>query len=762
MLLGGGGGKPVGGRLHYYYYYHNNNINYCYLFSSSSSSRLLHQHRKLASALATTTPPSPFLWCAPPLQQQPQQQPQQPQQATREGLFSSNHQKRFGHYTSSHQLPITTTTTPTPTTTTTAMEGPPHTDDDETTQQQPQEKQAHQKTFEELTFDNKALRVLPVDPESQNYVRQVPDSIFSRVWPTPVLHPKTVVLSPSALALLDLFADPQKVPQYFSGNKLIPGVEPAAHCYCGYQFGYFSGQLGDGATMYLGEVINNNSERWELQFKGAGKTPYSRTADGRKVLRSSLREFLCSEAMHHLGVPTTRAGSVVTSSTFVDRDMFYNGNTKQERCTIITRIAQTFIRFGSFEIFKATDKQTGRKGPSAGNIELLITLLNYTIETFYPEIWNAHSSASDRYLAFYREVVLRTARLVAAWQCVGFCHGVLNTDNMSIVGLTLDYGPFGFMEHYDPQLICNTSDDGGRYTFEAQPEICRWNCIKLAEALSPVLPLSESKGELDKFQPEFERVYYEKMYQKFGFVEKMEGDRELITDFFIAMQTTGADFTNSFRCLSRIPIPQHNEGGTSGSGVENAEVDAVTEYLCDQGSNLAARKAKNEPKMPLATLKALISLAQTNPHMLPMFGVTNPQVLINELAKYEQQDKATATGPTNDVEKRQHDKQVWQEWMGKYLDRLQREYTQAPSSATQPSGEGRVAIMNKANPKFVLRNYIAQRAIQRAEEDNFSEAQRVYDLLVDPFTERNFVHGVNHYDTPPPSWASDLCVSCSS
>ncbi|KAL5514995.1 hypothetical protein EMCRGX_G000100 [Ephydatia muelleri] len=243
--------------------------------------------------------------------------------------------------------------------------------------------------------------------------------------------------------------------EYFAGNKILPGSDPAAHCYCGHQFGNFAGQLGDGCALYLGEVVNVAGERWELQLKGAGKTPYSCQADGRKVLQSSIREFLCSEAMFHLGIPTTRAGTCVTSDTPVARDIFYNGNVIYEKATVISRIAPTFLRFGSFEIFKTRDPQTGRSGPSVGRMDILNQLLDYTITSFFPEV-----HGEDR---------------------------VLNTDNMSIVGVTIDYGPFGFMDRYDPNHICNGSDDGGRYSYTNQPAICRWNLKKLAEALSPSL-----------------------------------------------------------------------------------------------------------------------------------------------------------------------------------------------------------------------------------------------------------------------------------
>jgi uncharacterized protein YdiU (UPF0061 family) len=312
-------------------------------------------------------------------------------------------------------------------------------------------------TLEKLNFDNLVLRVLPIDTVKENYVRTVNGACFSLVKPTPVDDPEMVAFSLPALELLDLDEEQAKrkvMAEYFSGNELLPGSETAAHCYCGHQFGNFAGQLGDGAAIYLGEVINKKQERWEIQLKGAGLTPFSRTADGRKVLRSTIREFLCSEAMHHLGIPTTRAGTCVTSNTKVIRDIFYSGNPIHEKATVVLRIAPSFIRFGSFEIFKTMDPQTGRRGPSLGRRDMLETLTQYVIKTIYPQIWESFSGdLENAYLEFYKEVVLRTARLVAKWQSVGWCHGVLNTDNMSIVGVTIDYGPYGFMDAFDPGYI---------------------------------------------------------------------------------------------------------------------------------------------------------------------------------------------------------------------------------------------------------------------------------------------------------------------
>ena len=314
-----------------------------------------------------------------------------------------------------------------------------------------------------LKFHNRTLDELPVEKSGDYLIqRPIPNACFSLVKPTPIENPLLVAYSDSALRLLGLgvsdgIYDDGEFIDLFCGNKEFFGAKYAAHCYCGHQFGSFAGQLGDGATMYIGEVMSDE-KRVELQFKGAGQTPFSRSADGRKVLRSSIREFLCSEAMFHLGIPTTRAPTCITSfESTVIRDKFYDGRAKMEPCTVITRAAETFLRFGSFEIAKERDQMTGRAGPSAGNTDIITKLADYVIASFYNEI----PDNEDKYKAFLKEISIRTANLVSKWQLVGWCHGVLNTDNMSIVGITIDYGPFGFIDRFDPAFICNASDDRG-------------------------------------------------------------------------------------------------------------------------------------------------------------------------------------------------------------------------------------------------------------------------------------------------------------
>ncbi|KAL6062432.1 Selenoprotein O [Balamuthia mandrillaris] len=657
--------------------------------------------------------------------------------------------------------------------------------------------------FRSLPFDNLAIRSLPIDPVFKNHTRQVPNACFSLVRPTRVEQPRLVVASTSALALIGFPAEaieeyPEEMATYFSGNRVLKGARPAAHCYCGHQFGYFSGQLGDGATMYLGEIVNHKGERWEIQFKGAGKTPYSRTADGRKVLRSSLREFLCSEAIHHLGIPTTRAGTCVTSSSWVKRDIFYNGNPKDERCTIILRIAPTFLRFGSFEIFKGTDEYTGRTGPSEGNKAILLQLLHYTIRTFYPEIWSKYHAPPDQdkvnmerehdadventfineemYLEFYQEVVLRTARLVAAWQCVGWCHGVLNTDNMSILGLTIDYGPFGFMESFDPHYICNGSDNEGRYSYENQPEMCHWNCLKLAEALEMVLPLAKSKPLLENtFMTEFRRAYHEKMRQKLGLLNKdWPGDTELIKSLLDTMHETGADWTNTLRSLARISIPKpsqatkytpkepqeekEKEAEEVEGEEEDQEIEDLIQYLYTQMLSASQLKKREAPSIPIDKLKGLLRIAQQDPRMLALFGLQNPAMLLTEWEKWK---KAKLLEDLTPEKKRKRDAHLWRKWLRSYKHRLSMEAQS--DDEVEELNKKRVSVMNLSNPKYILRNWIAQRAIEAAEEGNYDEAKHLLRILEDPYAQQPITDELaeqdgRHYGRSAPE-ELDICVT---
>ncbi|KAF8789037.1 Protein adenylyltransferase SelO like protein [Argiope bruennichi] len=578
--------------------------------------------------------------------------------------------------------------------------------------------------FDALKFDNLALRKLPIDPIDRNYVRTVNGACFSKVNPTPVKNPKLVAYSSSALSLLDITANEselEELVEYFSGNKILPGSEPAAHCYCGHQFGYFAGQLGDGAAIYLGEIINKKNERWEIQLKGAGLTPYSRTADGRKVLRSSIREFLCSEAMHFLGIPTTRAGTCITSDSKVIRDIFYDNHPKEEFCTIVLRIAPSFIRFGSFEIFKTVDPITGKVGPSVGRYEILYSLLDYVIETFYPGIHQNSSDAIQKYSDFFKEVVLRTARLVALWQSVGFCHGVLNTDNMSILGLTIDYGPFGFLDMYDPNHICNASDDGGRYSFIKQPEICLWNLQKFAEAIQHALPLDVSAPILELYEDEFQKTYLTKMRSKLGLIATADPeDEKLIQELFNGMENSGADFTNTFLSLLLVDSSDANRLSNS--------FDLVKQKIIENCYPLEVLLSTCQPNLNPAQLQTFLAIANGNPEFIAQLGRAGLAIkrVLSQLQKAKDLEGMT------EESKIANDQRIWDKWLNNYRVRLEKDKEAYAGDALSYNKE-RLNIMKNNNPRFILRNYIAQEAIEKAEKGDYSSVRRLVKILENPY-----------------------------
>jgi protein adenylyltransferase len=369
--------------------------------------------------------------------------------------------------------------------------------------------------LESLRFDNGFARL--------------PETYYSRVCATPVPDPYLVCHSPEALRLLDLDESEirrAELIETLAGNQLLPGMDAIAALYAGHQFGHYVPQLGDGRAILLGEVKNAAGEGWEVQLKGAGRTPYSRGGDGRAVLRSSIREFLCSEAMHALGIPTTRALCIVGSDRPVYRE-------DEETAALVTRLAPSFVRFGSFEVFYYRNQ-----------IEPLRQLADYVIARYYPEL----AARAEPYAELLREVTRRTAELMAQWQAVGFSHGVMNTDNMSILGLTLDYGPFGFLDAFDPGFICNHSDSGGRYAFDQQPDVAAWNITKLAQALVPLLSVETASAAISDYPQQFGQTYLERMAAKFGMVP---GDETvpLMMDALQLLAQNHVDYTIFFRRL---------------------------------------------------------------------------------------------------------------------------------------------------------------------------------------------------------------------
>ncbi len=332
-------------------------------------------------------------------------------------------------------------------------------------------------TLNSLCFDNTFVDKLPADPRTDDSRRQVRGACYSLVKPTKVTSPRLVAYSPEVAQLLDLdetSCSSALFTEVFAGNALLPGMAPFAMCYGGHQFGNWAGQLGDGRAINLGEVVNRDRQRWVLQLKGAGPTPYSRRADGLAVLRSSIREFLISEAMHHLGIPTTRALSLITTGEPVERDMFYDGHPKDEPGAVVCRVSPSFLRFGNFELFA-----------SRGDNDLLRQLVDYTITIDFPHLGEP---SREVYLQWFEEICRRTAELIVHWMRVGFVHGVMNTDNMSTLGLTIDYGPYGWIEDYNPQWTPNTTDaHGRRYAFGNQPAVAFWNLAQLANAIFPLI-----------------------------------------------------------------------------------------------------------------------------------------------------------------------------------------------------------------------------------------------------------------------------------
>jgi serine/tyrosine/threonine adenylyltransferase len=389
---------------------------------------------------------------------------------------------------------------------------------------------------------------LPGDPLAENRVRQVSRSCWSPVAPKAFPNARLLAWSRELGAELGFSPDilgTDAFTAYLSGNRTLPGLQPYAQCYGGHQFGHWAGQLGDGRAINLGEMLQADGRHQILQLKGAGPTPYSRSADGLAVLRSSVREFLCSEAMHHLGVPTTRALSLVLSGDKVLRDMFYDGNPALENGAIVCRVAPSFVRFGSFEIFSARNEH-----------EVLKQLADFTIRHDYPQLLPAPDAAvtKDTYIAWFNEICQRSATLMVHWMRVGFVHGVMNTDNMSILGVTIDYGPYGWLEGYDPHWTPNTTDaQGRRYRFGAQPQIALWNLVQLANALYPLIEdVPALEAAIAGYKQAYEQQWLAMMRSKLGLHTAQEADAALIEQLLQSFRHVETDMTLFFRGLAQV------------------------------------------------------------------------------------------------------------------------------------------------------------------------------------------------------------------
>ena len=518
-------------------------------------------------------------------------------------------------------------------------------------------------------FAKRFLEQMPGDPLDDTIPRQVHGALWSRVQPTPVAAPRLLAFSrPLAreLGLSDALMQDAETARVLSGNALWPGMDPYAANYGGHQFGQWAGQLGDGRAIVLGELERPDRAFAELQLKGAGPTAYSRRGDGRAVLRSSIREFLCSEAMFHVGVPTTRALSLVLTGDDVVRDMFYDGNAKAEPGAIVCRVAESFLRFGNFEL-----------PSSRGDVALLKKLTDFTLTHFFPHLG---TPGKDSYGAFLRDVAQRTARLIAHWQAVGFVHGVMNTDNLSILGLTIDYGPYGWIDNFDLGWTPNTTDaQQKRYCFGNQPGIGLWNVERLGVALLPLVDGEERV--VHEALGEYQKVYAEDATHRFaaklGITFSAEsGDGELLEDLFEWLAAAETDMTLFFRGLSRVVL--------DAAPTELPSVVRTAFYG------------------PVAEAHVAAGLA----------------------------------------------------WLQRWWQRVRAE----PRSSSDIA-----SAMDAVNPKFVLRNWLAQEAIDAAHADDLSKVQRLLTVMERPFDEQP---GNDDLAQKRPEWARSKpgcsALSCSS
>ena len=529
---------------------------------------------------------------------------------------------------------------------------------------------------ETLIFDNRFTRELPADPETGNARRQVTRACYSRVQPTQVAQPQLLAYAwevAEELGLSRAFCGSDDFPHIFSGNRVLDGMDPYAMCYGGHQFGNWAGQLGDGRAINLGELSGPTGKRWVVQLKGAGLTPYSRSADGLAVLRSSIREFLCSEAMYHLGVPTTRALSLVSTGEHVIRDMFYDGNPKPEPGAVVCRVAPSFVRFGNFQIFAAR-----------GEIDILQQLVDYTIRTDFPHLGEPSRAT---YLTWFEEVCRTTAQMIVHWLRVGFVHGVMNTDNMSILGLTIDYGPYGWLEDYDSNWTPNTTDAAShRYAFGKQPQIAHWNLVQLANALYPLIEQTEPlEKALSSYVQEFEACWQVMMAHKLGLQSfKPDLDDSLVAGLLEILQLAETDMTIFYRRLASLAL----------DAPPVAQIDA--------------------PAFIQPLLDAYYVPEQLTPETTARLAA----------------------------------------WLHRYHDRVREDGT---------DDETRRRRMNAVNPKYVLRNYLAQLAIDKAEQGDPSLVHDLLELLRHPYDEQPDKEA---YAQKRPDWARQRpgcsMLSCSS
>ena len=510
-----------------------------------------------------------------------------------------------------------------------------------------------------LTVRETFTKELPSDNNLENSRRQVYEAVFSFVNPKKTSSPKVIHVSDEMLESLGISTAESNTDFFrdvFTGNVIYPNTKPFAMCYGGHQFGSWAGQLGDGRAINLFEIEHQN-KNWHLQLKGAGETPYSRNADGLAVLRSSIREYLCSEAMFHLGIPTTRALSLSLSGDAVLRDVMYNGNTAYEKGAIVTRVAASFLRFGNYEIFASRNDKK--------NLKILV---DFTIKHHFSHLGNP---SKESYIQFFNEVAARTLTLIIHWQRVGFVHGVMNTDNMSILGLTIDYGPYGWLEGFDFGWTPNTTDrQHKRYRYGNQPNIGLWNLYQLANALFPLIEeAAPLEAILEEYKTNFESQSLQMMKTKLGLFSSDENDQKLIQNLEDTLQLTETDMTIFFRLLSDF---SSEKNGFELIQEAFYDVENITENI----------------------------------------------------------------------------KSKWQNWFEIYANRLQNESI---------STFERKRKMDAFNPKYVLRNYMAQLAIDAANLKDYSLIDELFQLLKKPYDEQP---KYQKWFAKRPEWARDK-VGCS-
>jgi serine/tyrosine/threonine adenylyltransferase len=513
-----------------------------------------------------------------------------------------------------------------------------------------------------IQFRNDFVNHFKGDETGSLKPRQTPGVFYSKALPTPVEKVTLLAWSDALAGELEIEKPSnQQDVDILGGNRVTPSMRPYAACYAGHQFGNWAGQLGDGRAITLGEVETSKGQKWELQLKGAGPTAYSRRADGRAVLRSSVREYLMSEAMHYLGVPTTRALSLVTTGEQVMRDMFYDGHPAYEPGAIVMRVAPTFLRFGNFEM------------PAArGEVQNLRQLVDWTIEKFYP-----HITGDDKILTWYKEVVDRTAALMVEWLRVGFVHGVMNTDNMSILGLTIDYGPYSFVDNYDPAFTPNTTDlPGRRYAFGRQAGVAKWNLSCLGGALAPLLPDTDALEQvLETYDDTFWNRYYSMMATKIGLEAVRQEDVPLFTELEKMLRFVQPDMTLFYQLLIIVPFNTDNRESVITHFKESFYTD-----LSHEGATLL------------------------------------------------------------------------EEWVKLYVKRMQ---------SNTISREASAARMKKANPRFILRNYLLHQAIEDLEQGDVTLFTKLQEALKEPYSTT-----FEAYVAKRPAWASEKAgcsmLSCSS